>query len=184
LKEKPNFTFKSVYFFPAKIEQTFKVNSLAHFWTVKAFLPGMIAAKRGHIVTISSLAGMFSASKLVDYCASKFAAVGFAEALGFELQRFEHQDDVKNSVICPFYIKSPLFEGAASKILPVLEPDFVAEEIVKAVLTNTEMVILPWYVKYLVILKALVPVASFNAFAEAFGSNNTMDSWTGRKKQA
>ena len=30
------------------------VNSLSHFWTVKAFLPEMIKKNHGHIVTISS----------------------------------------------------------------------------------------------------------------------------------
>jgi len=142
----------------------------------------MIEAKCGHVVTISSLAGMFAASRLVDYCSSKFAAAGFSEALGFELARFGHSGYVKNTVVCPFYIQSPLFHGAQSKILPLLDPDYVAEETVKGVLTDVEMVILPWYVKYLVILKALVPVASYNAFAEAFGINTSMDSWTGRTK--
>ncbi len=39
----------------------------------------------GHIVTVASLAGMNGMSRLVDYCASKFAAVGFDEALRTEL---------------------------------------------------------------------------------------------------
>lgn len=28
------------------------VNTLAHFWTLKAYLPGMIKAKTGHVVCI------------------------------------------------------------------------------------------------------------------------------------
>ena len=70
-----------------KIELTFKVNALAHFWTLKAFLPGMVEARKGHLVSIASLAGLFGNAKLVDYCASKFAAVGIAESLLFELER-------------------------------------------------------------------------------------------------
>jgi NADP-dependent 3-hydroxy acid dehydrogenase YdfG len=31
--------------------RTFGVNTLAHFWTLKAFLPGMIKNKVGHIVS-------------------------------------------------------------------------------------------------------------------------------------
>ena len=61
--------------------KTFDVNILAHFWTLKAFLPGMIENKRGHIVNVASLAGHSGTNKLVDYCASKFAAVGMDEAL-------------------------------------------------------------------------------------------------------
>lgn len=51
----------------------------------KAFLPDMISQNSGHIVTIASLAGFFGMNKLVDYCSSKFAAVGFDESLRFEL---------------------------------------------------------------------------------------------------
>ena len=53
--------------------------------TVKSFLPDMIMQDSGHIVTVASLAGMNGMSRLVDYCASKFAAVGFDEALRTEL---------------------------------------------------------------------------------------------------
>jgi len=31
--------------------RTFDVNTLAHFWTLKAFLPEMIKKKSGHIVS-------------------------------------------------------------------------------------------------------------------------------------
>lgn len=54
--------------------------------TVKAFLPEMLEENKGHIVSIASLAGHVGISKLVDYCASKFAAVGFDEALRMELE--------------------------------------------------------------------------------------------------
>ena len=40
-------------------------------------------------VSIASLAGLFGNAKLVDYCASKFAAVGIAESLILELDRCE-----------------------------------------------------------------------------------------------
>jgi nucleoside-diphosphate-sugar epimerase len=59
----------------AAIERTFQVNALALFWTVRAFLPAMIAQGRGHVVTIASAAGLGGTSRLTDYCASKFAAV-------------------------------------------------------------------------------------------------------------
>ncbi len=45
----------------------------------------MIMKDQGHIVTIASLAGLSGCNRLVDYCASKFAAVGFDESLRTEL---------------------------------------------------------------------------------------------------
>ena len=65
----------------AKIRLTFNVNALAHFWTVKAFLPAMLEQDFGHVVTIASAAGMCGVPNLTDYCASKWAAMGFDEAL-------------------------------------------------------------------------------------------------------
>ena len=64
-----------------KIELTFKVNALAHFWTIKAFLGDMMARRSGHIVSVTSAGGYTGMYKLADYCSSKFAAVGLHESL-------------------------------------------------------------------------------------------------------
>lgn len=56
-----------------QIERIFNINILAHFWTVRAFLPQMIKHERGHIVEIASMGGIAGLVKQVDYCATKFA---------------------------------------------------------------------------------------------------------------
>ena len=53
--------------------------------TVKAFLPAMLEKNHGHLVTIASSAGLFGNAGLADYCASKFAAVGFDESVRSEI---------------------------------------------------------------------------------------------------
>ena len=45
----------------------------------------MLEENSGHVVTIASMAGIVGVTKLVDYCSSKFAAVGFDESLRLEL---------------------------------------------------------------------------------------------------
>ena len=45
----------------------------------------MLSSNRGHVVTVASMAGKIGVNKLTDYCASKFAAVGFDESLRVEL---------------------------------------------------------------------------------------------------
>ena len=62
-----------------------QVNTISHLHTITEFLPGMIAAKRGHIITIASMAGIVGVPGLVDYCASKFGAVAIDESLRLEL---------------------------------------------------------------------------------------------------
>jgi len=46
----------------------------------------MVKARRGHIVTIASSAGLFGVPKLSAYCATKFAAVGFHEGITCEIK--------------------------------------------------------------------------------------------------
>ncbi len=41
----------------------------------------MLEHNHGHIVTIASVAGFIGVSGLVDYCSSKFAAIGLHETL-------------------------------------------------------------------------------------------------------
>lgn len=68
-------------------EKTLQVNTLAHVYTVKEFLPSMIKKNHGHIVSIASSAGLVGCPGLVDYCASKYGAVGFDESLRLEIKK-------------------------------------------------------------------------------------------------
>lgn len=92
------------------MERTMKVNCHALFWTVKAFLPQMKANNHGHIVTIASVLGLFSTACVEDYCASKFAAVGFHESLAHELLA-EEVEGVKTTLVCPYIVDTGMFEG-------------------------------------------------------------------------
>ncbi|KAM6216120.1 epidermal retinol dehydrogenase 2 [Rhynchocyon petersi] len=98
------------------VEKSFLVNTLSHFWTYKAFLPAMIAADHGHLVCISSAAGHIGAIRLTDYCASKFAACGIAESLFFEL-KLQNKSKVKVTIVCPYFMKTGMFEGCSTRLL-------------------------------------------------------------------
>jgi len=167
----------------AKIVKTFEVNILAHFWTIKAFLPDMIKHKLGHIVNVASLAGHSGTNKLVDYCSSKFAAVGLDEAFRVEMFVQGHSDYIKTTVVCPYYISTGMFAGVQSKLIPILEPEFVADSVVGATLTNKEVLLLPWWSFMLIALKAIVPEPAFMRLSQAFGFNCSMDQFQGREKK-
>jgi len=167
----------------AKIIKTFEVNILAHFWTIKAFLPDMINHKLGHIVNVASLAGHSGTNKLVDYCASKFAAVGLDEAFRVEMYVQGHSDYIKTTVVCPYYISTGMFAGVQSKLIPILEPEYVADSVVGATLTNREVLMLPWWAFMLIALKAVIPEPAFMRLSTAFGFNCSMDQFEGRVKK-
>jgi len=167
----------------SKIVKTFEVNILAHFWTIKAFLPDMIKHKLGHIVNVASLAGHSGTNKLVDYCSSKFAAVGMDEAFRVEMFVQGHSDYIKTTVVCPYYISTGMFSGVQSKLIPILVPEYVADSVVGATLTNREVLLLPWWAFILIALKAIIPEPGFMRLSQAFGFNCSMDQFEGRVKK-
>ncbi|HEY2385439.1 MAG TPA: SDR family oxidoreductase [Candidatus Binatia bacterium] len=164
----------------ADIERTFAVNSLALFWTTRAFLPGMLARNRGHIVTIASAAGIVGTAKLVDYCASKHAAVGFDEALRLELRR--ERRPIVTTVVCPFYVSTGMFTGVRTRfswLLPILEPAYAVKRILHGIRQNQRRIIMPRLVA-LTYLGRLMPVAAFDALMEFLGVSRSMDEFRGR----
>jgi all-trans-retinol dehydrogenase (NAD+) len=58
------------------LPQVVEVNMLAHFWTVKAFVPRMLEMDHGCLVTVASSAGLTGVSGLADYCGSKAGESG------------------------------------------------------------------------------------------------------------
>ncbi|TKC41283.1 hypothetical protein EI555_012655, partial [Monodon monoceros] len=100
------------------MEKSFDVNFKAHLWTYKAFLPAMIANDHGHLVCISSSAGLIGVNGLADYCASKFAAFGFAESVFMETFA-KKQNGIKTTIVCPFFIKTGMFDGCTTGFLPL-----------------------------------------------------------------
>jgi 3-dehydrosphinganine reductase len=66
--------------------RTMAVNCLGAVHTVRAALPAMRERKRGHVVLVSSGAGLIGLPGYSAYCASKFALRGLADSLRVELR--------------------------------------------------------------------------------------------------
>jgi len=62
------------------------VNLKGTFLTTRAFLPGMLEAKRGRFVAIASISATLGTAKQSAYCASKWGTVGFVKSLAEELR--------------------------------------------------------------------------------------------------
>ncbi|THV45832.1 hypothetical protein BGAL_0446g00070 [Botrytis galanthina] len=119
------------------IRFTFDVNTLSHYFTTKEFLPSMIDKNHGMVVTIASLAAYLPVPNMTDYASSKAAALSFHEGLTAELLTKYNAPKVRTIVINQGYTKTALFQGYkndATFLLPTLEVDTVAEEIVKKIL--------------------------------------------------
>ena len=115
----------------------------------KEFVPSMVAANHGMIVTVASYAAYVTVPNMVDYGASKAAALSFHEGLTAELKTRYNAPKVRTVVINQGYTKTPLFQGYNNDskfLVPSLEPETVAEEIVKKVLKGSSgQVIIPGF---------------------------------------
>nr|XP_010987829.1 epidermal retinol dehydrogenase 2-like isoform X1 [Camelus dromedarius] len=167
------------------IEKSFDVNFKAHLWTYKAFLPAMIANDHGHLVCISSSAGLIGTNQLADYCASKFAAFGFAESIFLETLA-QKQNGIKTTIVCPFFIKTGMFEGCTTScpfLLPILEPEYAVRKIVDAILQEKMYLYMPKFIYFMVFLKSFLPFKVGILVAEYLRALHFMDSFTGQKKK-
>ncbi|MCB9699860.1 MAG: SDR family NAD(P)-dependent oxidoreductase [Alphaproteobacteria bacterium] len=96
----------------ADFDAMIAVNYAGHANVVRAFLPGMMARKKGDVCFVSSALGFMSMPGYSAYSASKFAVAGFAEALHVELR----PHDIRVSVFYPGTTDTPgLVNENASK---------------------------------------------------------------------
>jgi len=114
---------------------------------VVAALFGPMKEAKGHVVILSSAAGLFGMFGYTAYGTSKAALIGFAECLRYELR--PHGMPV--TVVCPPEVDTPMNLDEA-KTLPdearalkslggLLTPDYVAGTIVKAIAKKKFMVV-------------------------------------------
>lgn len=136
---------------------TFDVNSIAHYILAKEFLPSLIARDHGMVVTVASVAAYITVPRMVDYSATKAAALCFHEGLGAELATLYNAPKVRTVVINQGYTKTPLFQGytnGSSFMVPSLEVDTVAEGIVNQILTGQSgQLIMPGFANILTFLR-------------------------------
>ena len=70
----------------AQIRAVFDVNVFGLFAMTRAVLPGMRALRRGHVINISSVAGLIGLPGSGYYAASKHAVEGWSDALAAEVK--------------------------------------------------------------------------------------------------
>ncbi|MED4204748.1 SDR family oxidoreductase [Neobacillus mesonae] len=106
-------------------------NMRSTFLFTKAVLPFMKKNKYGHIVNVASVAGKKGLPNETIYCATKFAQVGFAQALDHEVRSY----GIKVSSVCPGGINTNFAMGTGRTLNdPALDDFLDAEDVVKAIL--------------------------------------------------
>jgi len=96
---------------PTSIDQLVNVNVKGLMYTTNEVLNQMIKAKWGVIVNISSGVGKVAHPGLTVYSATKFAVVGFTQALAKELD----SDNVKVFTVCPGMVATDMVVSFVGK---------------------------------------------------------------------
>lgn len=85
-------------------DSLFNVNVKSAYLINNAFLDGMISAKSGKIINVSSIWGKVGASMEVAYSASKSALIGYTKALAKEVA----PSGICVNCVCPGVIDTPM----------------------------------------------------------------------------
>jgi short-subunit dehydrogenase len=91
----------------AEYDEMMDANFRSTFLFTRHSVPVMIKQGSGTILMISSMAGLYGFAGEAVYCATKFAQVGFAQALDKELR----PHGIKVGVICPGGVKTEFALG-------------------------------------------------------------------------
>jgi len=156
------------------------INTMAPMYVTRAMLPDMLARNSGHVCTIASAGGMLSNPKMSVYAASKWGVIGWSDSVRIELQ--EMKSNVHFTTIAPYYINTGMFNGVKSKVFPILEPEYVAKKVIRAIEKNKSFKGIPFGFHFIRFWQAILPTRVFDYFfGHVFGIYHAMDQFTGRQ---
>lgn len=107
------------------LEQMIEVNLYSAYHLTRVFLPAMMAAKRGHIFNMCSIASLNAYENGGSYSISKFALLGFNKNLREELK----PHGIKVTAVCPGATMSASWEGADIDPARIMKAEDVAKMI-------------------------------------------------------
>ena len=151
-----------------QIEKTFSVNALAHYWTVRAFLPWMVENDYGYIVNVASGAAYTGIPHMSAYCATKAAAASFTETLRYELL---HKKGISVSCVYMSFVNTRMVpprvkEELIERNTPISRPEDAAQAIVYGMARKTRDIFVPFYLKFAPFLKVVLPFAAQDMLAQ------------------
>jgi NAD(P)-dependent dehydrogenase (short-subunit alcohol dehydrogenase family) len=126
----------------AQWQEVIDVNLTAAFLTCRIVVPGMIAARKGSIVNISSVAGKIGYPNRSPYCASKWAVLGLTASLAREVGRH----GVRVNAILPGTVRGPRIANVIAEYarqngvsIEAAERHYLARQATEAYVEPTEI---------------------------------------------
>ena len=104
---------------PAQMRAQIETNLFGPMNVTRAVLPVMRRQRSGHVVTISSTAGLIGQEFVAAYAASKFGVEGWMESLRFDVEPF----GIHTTIVEPGFFRTELLVEGSSTIWPDLSID-------------------------------------------------------------
>lgn len=106
-----------------EFDEMMNINVRGVFLFTKIVLPYMIKQKEGFIINIASIAGKQASPGLAGYCASKFAVVGFSQALFQEVRNY----GIRVCCVCPGSVDTKMHSSKDKSWM--LKPEDIAKAV-------------------------------------------------------
>jgi NAD(P)-dependent dehydrogenase (short-subunit alcohol dehydrogenase family) len=170
-------------------DDVFDVNLRGVVHGIQAVYPIMIRQRSGHIVNTASMAGLTTTVGQTSYSASKHAVVAISRSMRVEAERH----GVRVSALCPGVIRTPILTGGeygrigqpgvtadeflkAWERLRPMDADKFAMRVLKAVLRNDAMIIVPAWWRTLWYMERLAPTVSLRLLKVVLKRQREMES--------
>ena len=106
---------------PQQFRQQMETNFFGPLNVTRAILPVMRSQRSGHVITLSSTAGLVGQEFVAAYCASKFALEGWMESIRFDVAPY----GIHTTIVEPGFFRTELLVEGASTNWPELSiPDY------------------------------------------------------------
>ena len=99
---------------PEQMRAQIETNLFGPMNVTRAVLPVMRQQQSGHVVTISSTAGLIGQEFVAAYAASKFGVEGWMESLRFDVDPY----GIRTTIVEPGFFRTELLVEGASTIWP------------------------------------------------------------------
>ena len=131
---------------PELVERVTAVNYLGGVWCLRAFAPGLRAARDAHVVNVVSVAGTVAFAPAGAYAAAKHAQLAFSRSTTALLAG----SGIRVHTVLPGFVETEGFPQRTKLRSPllrrfVIEPEDVARAVVRAVEKGKREVTVPWF---------------------------------------
>jgi short-subunit dehydrogenase len=147
----------STAFDPQHFERMMKVNFFGTVACLTAMMPAYLAARRGHIAVVSSVAGYRGLPYAAAYGASKAALINMCESLQPELAAHS----VRLSIVNPGFVRTPMTDQNRFSMPFLMEVDGAARSMRRGLASGRFEITFPKRFTWLVKGLRLLPIALY-----------------------